>query len=158
MFSEDSKQSLLENYQERLRKHGYSPEGAQMSAEGQAFRFDKLAEIGDLAGRTVLDLGCGLGHFYAPLQERYPTIQYTGLDILPEMIAGARARHPNVDFICRDILRDGLDREFDYVLISAMFNNDVPGCTDFLRQMAEVAFSICRIGLGFNFISNRVNF
>jgi len=158
MLTPESKEALAANYRNLLREHRCSPEATQMSAEGQAFRFEKLAEIGDLSDHTVLDLGCGIGDFFPVLSQHHPDVQYTGLDILPEMIDCARTRFSGVEFLSRDILQDGLDREFDYVLISAMFNNDIPDGTGFLKQMVAAAFAKCRIGLGFNFISNRVNF
>lgn len=153
-----SQQRIIENYRHLLSVHGPTPEAAQMSAEGQAFRFAKLMEIGDLRERSVLDLGCGIGEFYPFLKARVPDAGYTGLDIVPEMIACARSRFRDGAFLCRDILDQGLDGEFDYVFISAMFNNNLPGMTVFLEEMITTAFAKCRLGLAFNFLSDRVNF
>ena len=41
---------------------------------------------------SVVDLGCGTGHFRAALQERYPNADYMGLDIAPGMLHWARQR------------------------------------------------------------------
>ncbi|WP_432827148.1 class I SAM-dependent methyltransferase [Dactylosporangium sp. CA-092794] len=57
---------------------------------------DDLAFIGrHLAGRpgTVLDLGCGPGHITGHL--RSLGVDATGIDIVPEFIAHARAAHPS---------------------------------------------------------------
>lgn len=46
----------------------------------------------DIAPATVLDLGCGTGAAFAPLQSRYCDAQYLGLDIAPGMVKFARER------------------------------------------------------------------
>jgi len=48
-----------------------------------------------IVGNSVLDVGCGLGHFYGRLD---PDIEYLGLDQSPDMLKRARARHPNARF------------------------------------------------------------
>lgn len=60
---------------------------------------DDLALIGrHLAGRPgpVLDLGCGPGHITGHL--RSLGVDATGVDLVPEFIAHARAAHPGVEF------------------------------------------------------------
>lgn len=41
---------------------------------------------------TVLDLGCGTGHFQLPLEQRFPAAHYLGLDIAEGMVLLARER------------------------------------------------------------------
>ncbi len=158
MLSEETKAALIENYRKLFREHGASPMATQNSLEGQIMRFEQLAKLGDLSGRSVLDLGCGIGDFYPYLKALYPDLQYTGIDIVPEMIEHASKRYPEVKFKCRDVLREGVGGEYDYVLICGVFNNAIPDCTTFLKNMTEAAFAATRVGLAFNFISNRVNF
>jgi malonyl-CoA O-methyltransferase len=45
-----------------------------------------LDYFGDLAGKRVLDVGCGKGRFARVLQERGATAKICGLDISPEML------------------------------------------------------------------------
>jgi malonyl-CoA O-methyltransferase len=45
-----------------------------------------LDHFGDLAGKCVLDVGCGKGRFARILKERYPGADVWGLDISPEML------------------------------------------------------------------------
>jgi SAM-dependent methyltransferase len=154
----EAKLQIIDNYQSLLRQHGDSAEAAQWSPEGQLFRFRKLVTIGDLGGRSVLDLGCGLGALFPFLIDRFNSIDYTGIDIVPDSIAHASMKYPGTRFLCRDILTDPLDEQFDYVLISGPFNNQFPGVNKFLEDLVEAAFGCCRIGLAFNFTSSWVNF
>ncbi len=56
---------------------------------------EALVREGDLAGRRVLDVGCGTGKFVAALSER---AKVWGVDASPEMLEVARARAPRVRF------------------------------------------------------------
>ena len=56
---------------------------------------EALIRDGDLAGRRVLDVGCGTGKFVAALSER---AKVWGVDASPEMLEVARSRAPRVRF------------------------------------------------------------
>src|SRR5919198_3691529 len=57
--------------------------------------YEALVREGDLAGRRVLDIGCGTGRFAAALSER---AKVWGVDQSPEMLEVARTRAPGVRF------------------------------------------------------------
>ncbi|MGD0088587.1 MAG: class I SAM-dependent methyltransferase [Planctomycetota bacterium] len=157
-MDEHSKKLLSDNYRNLLLKHGAGPAVGQWSQAGQIFRFEKLIQIDNLASKRILDLGCGIGDLYPFLQERFCEIDYSGIDLVPELIACASHKYPRAKFFCRDILQAGLDEQYDYVLISGMFNNPIPNCTAFLKEMIALAFKHCRKGLAFNFTSTHVNY
>src|SRR3989304_6571063 len=148
-----SKQKIIENYRNLFLKYGSGPEVGQWSEEGQRFRFRKLIQIADLKGRRVLDLGCGIGDLYPFLRERFGYVDYTGIDIVPEIVDYAAQRYPRVPFQCCDLLCEEIKESFDYVLISGMFNNAIAECTEFLKEMCTAAFKHCSLGMGFNFLS-----
>lgn len=58
---------------------------------------DLLVREADLAGRRVLDVGCGTGRTAAALTARFGCT-VTGVDPSPEMLAIARERAPATDF------------------------------------------------------------
>jgi len=153
-----TKQAIIDNYHKLYLKYGSGPEVSQWSEEGQRFRFDKLLEIGDLKGATILDLGCNLGDLYPLLRSRLGKVIYTGVDIVPEIISAAAHSHPDARFLCLDVLNERFNETFNYVLISGMFNNAMPAGTEFLKRMVFRAYQCCNKGIGFNFTSNRVNF
>ena len=157
-MDEKSKQKIIENYRNLFSEYGSGAEVGQLSLEGQRFRFEKLIQIADLKNRRVLDLGCGIGDLYPFLVERFGDVDYTGVDIVPELVAAAAKKYPRARFLCRDLLSNNFDETFEYVLISGIFNNAIQDCTGFLKEMIIVAFGHCSLGLGFNFISKYVNF
>ena len=149
---------LGRHYREQVVAHGDSALGTQMSREGQRFRFLKLLEIADLNGCTVLDVGSGLGDLYPFVRDRFPRAQYSGIDIVAEMVGRASEKYPEVSFRQHNLLIDPVPERYDYVLLSAVFNNAISEPTDFLQDLIEPAFALCRRGLGFNFLSTHVNF
>src|SRR5438876_7277533 len=118
---------MTADYRDRFHKFGDAPESVGMSSDGQRFRFRKLMEIGDLRNRRVLDLGCGIGDFYPFLIEKFGDVDYTGIDLVREMVDFASKKHPGGRFLCRDLFAHELDETFDYVLISTVFNYAMSG-------------------------------
>src|ERR1035441_8988755 len=55
---------------------------------------DLAARVAIANPRRVIDLGCGPGNSTEVLAERWPLAKVTGLDSSAEMIAKARAAHP----------------------------------------------------------------
>jgi len=155
MLSPEAKQNLIANYRERLIRYKSGPSVGQWAAvESQTIRFNQLMKLGDFNDQTVLDFGCGLGDFYPVLLERFPRIKYSGIDLVPEIIECAKGRFPSLHFECRDVLERPLIRQYDYVLMSGIFNNDVPDPTDYLKAVVQHGFEAADRALAFNFISN----
>jgi len=150
--------ALRDHYRARFLAHGDDPLAAQMSREGQRFRFLKLFEIGDLDAASVLDVGSGLGDMYPFLRERFPRARYEGIDVVPEMVACASAKYLGVRFRTVDLLETDVPERYDYVLLSVVFNNAIAHPTDFLEQLVGRAFALCTKGLAFNFLSIHHNF
>src|SRR4051794_37608319 len=99
MTSPKARPAVVERFRAYLARHR---EGARAvgwgSAASQARRFEVLNGIAPLAGQSILDLGCGLGHFLGWLKARGIAVDYVGLDITPEMVESARAAHPEARF------------------------------------------------------------
>ena len=57
----------------------------------------------DLEPREIWDLGCGTGEQAAVLKRRHPAARVHGLDSSPEMLAQARARSDDVEWLEGDI-------------------------------------------------------
>lgn len=84
--------------------------------------------------RTALDVGCGEGRFCRVLQQH--AIATVGVDIVPELVATARARDPQGDYRVGDAgALDLPDDTFDLV-VSYITLVDFP---DIARAIAEMA-------------------
>jgi SAM-dependent methyltransferase len=151
------KNKIIDNYRNLFFKFGEGPAVGQWSIEGQRFRFEKLSEIGCLSRKNILEIGCGLGDFYPYLLKNFGEINYTGIDIVPELINSAKQKYPDASFYCLDLFENDFNRKYDWVFISGVFNNDIHDATQFLLKMITVAYDLCEIGLGFNFTSKFVN-
>lgn len=64
---------------------------------------DLLARVPSEAPATVVDLGCGAGNLAPMILARWPGTQLIGVDGSPEMLAKARAEHPQAQFVQADI-------------------------------------------------------
>ena len=64
---------------------------------------DLLARIPATAPQSVVDLGCGTGNLAPLFMQRWPQTRLTGVDSSREMLAKARADHPQADFVEADI-------------------------------------------------------
>lgn len=155
---EASRELLIANYRGLFKTHGDGPDAVQLSAKGQVFRFNKLLEIDELDGKSVLDIGCGLGAMYEHLTAKFGDVNYCGIDILQEFVDAASAKYPLARFIRHDLAERPLPEQFDYVLVSSVFNNALPNADVYMERLLRAAFAHARVGLGFNFISDRVNF
>lgn len=154
---------IIERYENRLRKFGYSPETLGWGKQGrQEVRFGILAApILDSLISSVLDIGCGFADFYDYLISRGWHGNYLGIDIVPGLLQIAKERHPFLDLRELDITGEHLSLEkYDYVVASGVFNarlkseNNLEFIECGLRNMYRVAnMAIC-----VDFMSTYVDF
>ena len=114
---------------------------------------DSVLRLGKFrGGAKVVDLGCGSGVFTDALRRR--GYRCTGVDLSPKLIAIARQKYPEIEFIEGDV--EGLpfpEASFDAVLLSGLVHH----LPDASRCAAEV-FRILRPGGTFvAFDPNRLN-
>jgi len=85
-------------------------------------------------GERVLELGCGLGDLLAAVQPS----RGVGVDFSPAMVAMAKRRHPELEFLVADAMEGPSVRGFDYVILSDLVNDlrDVQGVLGLLRSEA----------------------
>ena len=124
------------------------------STEAQTNRFKVLYNVGITENDSILDLGCGLGHFVNYLNSiNHPTTKYTGVDINPHYIFYAIQRNPDNRFKTGEIF--DLSESFDYIIGSGMFTVKMPKNEIF--DAIEGAYNLTNKGVAFNFLSNSFN-
>jgi SAM-dependent methyltransferase len=108
------------------------------SSKAAAGRIAALARSGD----SLLDVGCGGGHYYRSIRSRVPVpLRYTGLDATPYYVERARAAFAadaDASFVVGDVFAiDFPDRSFELV----MCNNVLLHLPSVIKPLAE----LCRV-------------
>lgn len=144
-------------YERLVDRHGVHPRAVDWgSRASQQKRFDILAEIGDLPGCSVLDVGCGLADLHAYLESAEKAVSYTGYDISPAILEAARKRFPNLDLRQADLMREEVaPPRFDFVFASGIFHLRPKGSYAYLEAMTRRMYRSCRRGVAFNSLSAR---
>ena len=129
--------------------------------ERRKIRFQVLKDVGIESGCSVLDIGCGFGDFYSYLKEQKIDVSYTGVDIAPVLIDGAKKQHPNLKFELRDFLKDKFSpQSFDYIVCSQVLNLSTPGVdnSELARLFLKEMHNIAKKGVACDFITSYVDF
>ncbi|MGH6955024.1 MAG: class I SAM-dependent methyltransferase [Alphaproteobacteria bacterium] len=152
---------LIERYSARLQHFGRDPRTLGWdSVSSQRARFALAADCLDFRGRSVLDVGCGLGHFREFLYAAPSTTPatYTGFDINPDLIGECRRAFPDSTFEARNILLDPpSDRRWDIVVMFGLLNlrlEDVDNKA-FALALIEGGFALSEEGLAVDMLSDR---
>ena len=152
-------------YTKLVRVHQDSPLSCSWTHEAQLFRWKKLVELSEIRENKtglprVLDFGCGVGDFLGFLCDEKIDVQYTGMDIVPEMIDIAKKKYPEASFLCGDIMDMTLDEKWDYTLICGVFNMRMGNDDESMENMQRILKLLWKSTnrLTFNFISTYVNY
>ncbi len=152
-----SKERLLSFYNFHLKKFGDRPEALRWTPQGQLKRYHMLADIApaaDLNNSTVLDYGCGTGDFYRFLKRRGISVRYTGVDINENFISLAKSKYPECTFRVMNTDDEEPEGYYDYIFICGVFNLQVPGVDDDLKNALSILFKHCNKGLALNALSS----
>ena len=151
-----SQEEVAAFFRLHLQIHGPNWRGlGWQSQRSQQRRFAVLSEVGPLANAHVLDIGCGVGDLYKYLLRRRIPVNYTGFDILPEMVAHARTRYPEAQFEVRDALQGLGSQQFDYVLCSGAFNVNFGRNLEAAQEVLNELLRCSTRGVAINFLSTR---
>jgi SAM-dependent methyltransferase len=145
-------------YADKVRRYGYDHRGLGFrTRSAQERRFEALLALGELDGRSVLDVGCGFGDFLAFLDGRGIRARYTGLDVCAPMIERCRQRFGGRDaeFAVADVVEFDAPGRFDFVVASGIFGLDAPGTRERIAPTIERMYAWCRVAMGANFLSTK---
>lgn len=146
-----------EYFRDRFSKYGENAKSLWGSKESQFSRFEILSQISELKDKSLLDVGCGFGDFYDFLvnYKKVPISKYIGIDLSPEIIEVAKKNHPEITFLCIDILNLSSNKDLlvDYSVASGIFFLPVPNWEDYVVEVCRKMFEFSKIGIGINFLS-----
>ena len=161
--------TLVSHYERCLDRHGATPGGVDWpNAVDLEARFATLLSVldGTAPGSrpAVLDLGCGPGLMLDYLREtrRLDDLEYRGIDLSPAMVKAARARWPDKDLSCRDVIEEPLpEQSVDFVIMNGVLTEKQTLSHDTMVDMAQTlvaaAFKSARVGIAFNAMSRHVD-
>lgn len=164
--------ALKDHYSGTFAEHGATARGVDWGRDSDlALRYDKmLAVLEPTEGSdsrsearvSLLDVGCGYGGLYEHALSRGIGLDYHGIDVVPKMIEHAEERFPTGHLACRDVFDQTLGDRYDYVVCNGILTQKL---TTSIREMDVYAqamikrlFELCRRGVAFNLMTNKVNF
>lgn len=155
MWEQDIKKNIA-YYTSLVAKHGISVKSLDWgSTESQQLRFAVLADVGNVNGVSILDVGCGLGDLWGWLKKSGKSAHYTGLDITSQMVKLAEERFPDAVFKLGNLLEfaDEFIGKYDYVMASGIFAHMESSSFLFMQKMIARMFDICNKAVAFNSLS-----
>ena len=148
------KKELLSFYDRHLKDFGDSPQAVRWTPEGQLRRYETFLQIaGDLSGKRVLDFGCGKGDFYGFIKGKAISVNYCGVDINENLIALAKRKYPEAEFIPMDIDEAEIGQRFDVIFVCGVFNLRIADVEESMKDILKRLFALCRESLHINFLT-----
>ena len=157
---------LHDHYRTTFLAHGASSQGVDWGPREDAARLrqDVMLAVADGCppGGTLLDVGCGYGALADRIDELGLDLDYTGIDVVGEMVAAARERHPTRRFVHDDFLAAADLGPFDYVVCNGILTQKLTASTLDMnvhaRRLIAALFAACCRGAAFNVMTTHVNY
>jgi len=153
------KQQLIDMHRDAVALHGCNTDALHWASRGeQKLRFKVLAGIGIRSGDSLLDVGCGFADLRDWLRAHAIEVNYTGVDLSPEIVAEAARRHPDAAVLCGELFdfdSDFAPKSFDWVVCSGMFNWRLRDEGAYACRVIARMFELSRFGVAFNMLDAR---
>jgi hypothetical protein len=148
----------IEAYQQNFVEHGNNPKGTfQNNIQTQEERFKQLLDpllSMKKSEFSICDIGSGICDLHKYLLNKGVSHTYTGIEIVPEMVAHSKLTYPDITIMNTDFLQDSFSQKFDFLVLSGTFN--IPGNVakddweEFIYKVVFKMFSLAEIGISFN--------
>lgn len=159
-MNERDRTDYRRRYCERLVRYHHDPRTLGWDKGKQPERFEALTQLLPLDRlSSLLDVGCGFGDLFPFLRARGFRGAYTGLDFVPELIEVGRAAYPEAEFLVGDFGDLELERRFDVVLASGIFNARLQGEDqwEYLTATLRRMHAACRVAACADFLTSYVD-
>ncbi|MDD4761557.1 MAG: class I SAM-dependent methyltransferase [Candidatus Pacebacteria bacterium] len=163
--------SITRNFKKHYRStfitHGPTAKGADWKNQTDAdlrcrFMLEILDDHSSNKIPSILDVGCGFGSLLKIAKHQKISLDYTGLDIVPEMITAAKKIHPSAKFFNNDIFALSDRHRFDYVVANGLLTQKLQASNaameKFMFRLINKMWSLAKIGIAFNVLTSRVDF
>jgi SAM-dependent methyltransferase len=138
-----------------IERFGHDPRSCDYGTPGaQATKFRVLAGVTALAGRSVLDVGCGFADWSDWLDREVGAVRYTGIDITAAMIDEARRLHPSLDLRVANVLDGDVEGPFDVVTANGIFYLLGADAPSLMQRIVTKMYDLCSVAVAFNTMSS----
>ena|ERR1700741_3682448 len=148
-------------YKDNFIQHADSSLGTfQNDRATQYMRFEHIIKpfLDILNERTSFhDFGCGSCDMYQYLADRNIKVDYSGTEVIQEMIDYAEKKYPGIKLHNRDVLKEVVTDKYDVVVFSGglYFPGAVPKdeWKKFVFGIIDKMFEMCKVGISFNLLT-----
>ncbi len=149
-----------EIYNESSERFGHSSSAVLWDdQQSQYIRFGQITKhINFDENTSILDVGCGNAELYKFLNFNGFKGNYTGFDINDTLLEQAKIQYKNIDCQNVDILNQNINKKYDYVVVSGLFNSNYGQDINWIFEMIKALDQFSNKKIIFNAISNYVNF
>jgi SAM-dependent methyltransferase len=155
---------LAEHYDKCFKEHGDNNLGVDWpNYEDTLTRHQIMLELIKEENCSLLDFGCGLGHFqeYINTLPILNSIKYSGLDINRSFYNACKIKYPHLDFYHIDILHENNLPNFDYIVCNGTFTEKrdltQEEMMEFFTSAITKLWDKCSKGIAFNLMSKHVD-
>jgi len=153
---------IAEHYDKCFKEHGDSSLGVDWpNFEDTLTRHQVMYDVVQKHNPTLLDFGCGLGHFSEWIVDNNKTIKYSGLDINKGFYNACKEKFPNLTFYNVDIFKENSLPKFDYIIANGVFTEKqgLPQAEmmEFFTSALITLWDRCDEGIAFNLMSKHVD-
>ncbi len=166
MSDQANYKEIVRHYESCLERHGDSHLGVDWPNEADALtRYRVMFELirEDDEAVSLLDFGCGTGHFYEwILEHEIKNVTYTGLDLSARFVELSRQKFPDIVFHETDLLMRPDDiPQFDYIVANGVFTEKLTlpdeEMFSYFKRLIGAIFNKARRGIAFNVLSKHVD-
>ncbi|ATX81787.1 Methyltransferase domain-containing protein [Mariprofundus ferrinatatus] len=156
-MKKEQRKRIVDRHRDSLKRFGYHPNALYWSSrEIQDVRFRVLAEVGIESGDSVLDVGCGFADFKSWIEGQGKQIDFTGVDLSPDLIMVAKEKHPDAQLFCGELTDfEFSPGTFDWVILSGALNEQLHDDGAYARRIIAMMYGLCRKGVAFNMLDAR---
>ena len=149
----NKKEKIAGYYADLISEHGHDPRACDYGRpESQQKKFRVLSDIITSDHKTLLDVGCGFADYAGFLKEKYPHIQYDGVDITPEFVEQVKQEKPELNIRHMDILSND-PGQYDIVTANGIFYLLGSDAEVVMQELVARMFALCRKTIAFNSLS-----
>jgi len=154
-MKKEQRDRIIKRHKHSIWMYGQNPQALYWdNREVQELRFDVLLGCGVRTGDSVLDVGCGFADLYFYMKSTGIGVNYTGIDLSPDMIEAAKGRLPELTLQQGDLFDfDPSQQAYDWVLLSGALNEPLQDEGAYLQAMLPRLYSTCRKGVAFNLLN-----